>query len=195
VFRHVSCVRTQGSPRLLTTRPKTPTCHAERSEASMLSLNILTDVRCGDAVPMREWSSFRRYATGCEGRVEIESERTAKSGNARRGGYAKQRNCSTQATGGREWGTRYRFLTNRPLTLYALSVSPSSGYSAKSSSTRLISSYFPGDASPARPPGDTSCEPPPDPLAGWASASSCPPWSRPRFATPPGCGTTCGSTG
>jgi hypothetical protein len=25
-----------------------------------------------------EWSSFRRYATGCEGRVEIESEWTAR---------------------------------------------------------------------------------------------------------------------
>jgi hypothetical protein len=42
-----------------------------------------------------EWSSFRRYATGCEGRVEIESEWIARKG--RREGCVQPSNCPTQS--------------------------------------------------------------------------------------------------
>ena len=44
-----------------------------------------------------EWSSFRHYATGIEGRVEIESEWTARKANGRPGGSVCQWNYPTQA--------------------------------------------------------------------------------------------------
>jgi len=52
-----------------------------------------------------EWSSFRQYATGREGRVEIECEWTAR--RRERSGHSVQlSNCPTQAKRGLEWGTR-----------------------------------------------------------------------------------------
>jgi hypothetical protein len=49
-----------------------------------------------------EWSSFRHYATGAAGRVEIESEWTAR----KREDFVRQLNCPTQAKIGLEWATR-----------------------------------------------------------------------------------------
>jgi len=48
---------------------------------------------------------FRHYATGAEGRVEIESEWTARNANERRGNFVRLSNCPTQAKGGLEWAT------------------------------------------------------------------------------------------
>jgi hypothetical protein len=53
-----------------------------------------------------EWSSFRHYATGLEGRVEIESEWTArKRERGRQDGSAHLWNDPTQAKRGLKWGT------------------------------------------------------------------------------------------
>ena len=52
-----------------------------------------------------EWSSFRHYATGLEGYVEIESEWTMRKRNGRQDGSAHLWNDPTQAKKGFEWGT------------------------------------------------------------------------------------------
>jgi len=52
-----------------------------------------------------EWSSFRHYATGGEGRVEIESEWTARRRERAAGGCAQRSHCPTQANTGLEWAT------------------------------------------------------------------------------------------
>jgi len=56
-----------------------------------------------------EWSSFRHYATGCEGRVEIESEWTARKRERAAGTLFKQWNGPTQAK------TRLEGATGRPI--------------------------------------------------------------------------------
>ena len=53
-----------------------------------------------------EWSSFLQYATGCEGRVEIECEWAARKRNEQQAGSVQQWNYPTQAKRGLEWGTR-----------------------------------------------------------------------------------------
>ena len=50
-----------------------------------------------------EWSSFRQYATGCEGRVEIECECTGEGASERQGHSVQLSNCPTQAKRGLEW--------------------------------------------------------------------------------------------
>src|SRR5882724_7407315 len=52
-----------------------------------------------------EWSSFRHYATGCAGRVEIESEWTARARERTIGTLCPPLNCPTQAKRGLEWAT------------------------------------------------------------------------------------------
>jgi len=52
-----------------------------------------------------EWSSFRHYATGLEGRVEIESEWTARNREREAGRLGPLVERSTQAKRGLEWGT------------------------------------------------------------------------------------------
>jgi hypothetical protein len=51
------------------------------------------------------WISFRHYATGFEGRVEIESEWAARNVNERRGDFNQLWNFPTQAKIGLEWTT------------------------------------------------------------------------------------------
>jgi hypothetical protein len=56
-----------------------------------------------------QWSSFRHYATGAEGRVEIESQWTARKREraaGRREHFVQPPNCPTQAKIGLEWATR-----------------------------------------------------------------------------------------
>ena len=53
-----------------------------------------------------EWSSFLPHATGCQGRVEIECEWTARRRERAQGVYVQPRNCPTQAKPGLEWATR-----------------------------------------------------------------------------------------
>ena len=55
-----------------------------------------------------QWSSFRHYATGAEGSVEIESEWTPENANERREDFVQPSNCPTQAKFGLEWATRPR---------------------------------------------------------------------------------------
>jgi hypothetical protein len=52
-----------------------------------------------------EWSSFRHYAIGCEGRVEIESEWTARKRERAVGNRVQLSNCPTQAKTRLEWAT------------------------------------------------------------------------------------------
>jgi putative transposase len=52
-----------------------------------------------------QWSSFRHHATGSEGRVEIESEWTARKRNELREDSVQPSNCPTQAKIGLEWAT------------------------------------------------------------------------------------------
>jgi putative transposase len=56
-----------------------------------------------------KWSSFRHYATGCEGRVEIESEWTARKRERAAGGLCPAVGLPTQAKTGLEWATRPSF--------------------------------------------------------------------------------------
>ena len=53
-----------------------------------------------------EWSSFRHCATGAEGRVEVESEWTARKRERAEGNFVPGSNCPTQAKTGLEWATR-----------------------------------------------------------------------------------------
>jgi hypothetical protein len=53
-----------------------------------------------------EWSSFRQYANGCQGRVEIESERTARKCKRAAGRLFPRRNSPTQAKRWPECATR-----------------------------------------------------------------------------------------
>jgi putative transposase len=54
-----------------------------------------------------EWSSFRHYAAGCEGTVELESEWTGKTARTSGGKtLVQQWNCPTQANTRLEWATR-----------------------------------------------------------------------------------------
>jgi putative transposase len=53
-----------------------------------------------------QWSSFLHYATGCAGRVEVESEWTARKRQAPKAGCLPSLICPTQAKTGLEWGTR-----------------------------------------------------------------------------------------
>ena len=52
-----------------------------------------------------EWSSFRHYSTGCDGRVEIESEWTARKREGATGRLCIAAECPTRAKTGLEWAT------------------------------------------------------------------------------------------
>ena len=67
-----------------------------------------------------EWSSFMQYATGCEGRVEIECEWMARKREPPRGNSVPHENCPTQAKTGLEWATSQPAKIPVPLRAYLL---------------------------------------------------------------------------
>jgi putative transposase len=62
-------------------------------------------VKAGLCERPEDWE-FRHYVTGCEGRVEIESEWTARNANERQESFVLLRNWPTQAKKRLEWATR-----------------------------------------------------------------------------------------
>ena len=65
------------------------------------------------------WSSFHHYATGAEGRVEIESEWTARKRERAAGTQCRAGSTPTQAKNGLEWATRPQKHKVPPLHAFA----------------------------------------------------------------------------
>ena len=65
------------------------------------------------------WSSFLHYATGAEGRVEIESEWTARKRERAAGTQCRAGSTPTQAKNGLEWATRPQKHKVPPLHAFA----------------------------------------------------------------------------
>jgi len=65
------------------------------------------------------WSSFHHYATGAEGRVEIESEWTARKRERAAGTLCRAGSTPTQAKNGLEWATRPQKHKVPPLHAFA----------------------------------------------------------------------------